>query len=386
MSIRKRVWVSGSQEKTAWILDYADNGGKRRQATFRTKKEAERHWLKVSTELARGSHVLVSESMTVAEVGNLWIERARTERLERSTYEEYDRVLKLHINPRIGNVKLATLTKPFVEGFRDQLLGELPMKTASRVFSYLKIIMRIADDKGLISSNVAAKVKMPSQKRHKKRPEFFRKDEINRCLQAAKALGPMHSAFAHTFFFAGLRASEGRGLPWRAIDLEKGLLTVLQRADRWCVMSVPKSEAGYRTIPLTPSCIGALRVWKRLCKRGPNDLVFPAPNGRPMTYFQFVNRLYDPMMIRAELTKVEAGKTKHVRSPHSMRHTTASIWIEMGFTAKRVQVLMGHSSIQVTFDLYGHLIDLAQSGADLMLKVDKWVLQDPGVPGLEVAA
>jgi integrase len=376
MSIRKRVWASGSQEKTAWIVDYADNGGKRRQATFRTKKEAERHWLKVSTELARGSHVLTSDSMTVAEVGNLWIQRAKAERLERSTYEEYDRVLDLHIIPRVGNVKLATLTKPFVEIFRDRLLSELPIKTASRVFGYFKIIMRVAEDKGLISSNVSTKVKMPSQKRHKKRPEYFTKNEINLCFAAAKKLSPRHSAFAHVFFFAGLRASEGRGLCWKAVDLAKGLLTVHQRADRWGTVGVPKSESGFRTIPLTPSCIAALGAWKRICDPGPDDLVFPARGGKPMTYFQLVSQLYDPMMFEAGLTKMHEGKTKHLRSLHSMRHTTASVWIEMGFSAKRVQVLMGHSSIQITFDLYGQLIDLAQSGADMMLKVDKWVLQD----------
>ena len=95
-----------------------------------------------------------------------------------------------------------------------------------------------------------------------------------------------------------------------------------------------------------------------------------------MTYFQQISQLYDPIMFEAGLTKVVEGATKHLRSLHATRHTTASIWIEMGFSAKRVQKLMGHSSIQVTFDLYGHLIDLKECAADMMRAVDDWVLKN----------
>lgn len=82
---------------------------------------------------------------------------------------------------------------------------------------------------------------------------------------------------------------------------------------------------------------------------------------------------YDPVMFKAGLTKKVDGATKHLRSLHAARHTTASIWIERGFSAKHVQKFMGHSSIQITFDLYGHLFDLKESAADMMRSVDDWV-------------
>ena len=376
MSIRKRTWVTGGQQKTAWVLVYSNGNGKRKQETFTTKREAERRWIEVSAELRRGSHVSLTDSLTVAEAGDLWIERAISEELERSTYEEYRRVLRLHIVPLIGSVKLAKLTRAIVEDFRDQLLSELSPKNATRVFSYFKIIMKLADDKELVATNVAEKVKLVTSKRHRHRPEFFQMDEVSAALAASVELGPEFRAFAHLFWLHGLRSSEGRGLTWEAINLENGTVTISQRADRWRTIGPPKSETSFRTIPLTPSCLDAVALLKSEANPRPKEFVFPDKEGRPMTYFQQISQLYDPVMFKAGLTKEVGGVTKHLRSLHATRHTTASIWIEMGFSAKRVQKLMGHSSIQITFDLYGHLIDLKESAADMMRSVDDWVLKD----------
>ena len=185
MSIRKRTWVTRGQQKTAWVLVYSDGNGKRKQETFATKREAERRWSEISAELHRGSHVSLADSLTVTQAGDLWIERAISEGLERSTYEEYRRVLRLHIVPLIGSVKLVGLTRADVENFRDQLLSELSPKSATRVFSYFKIIMKMAEDKGLIPTNVADKVKLVTSKRHRHRPEFFQMDEVNAALAAS---------------------------------------------------------------------------------------------------------------------------------------------------------------------------------------------------------
>lgn len=296
--------------------------------------------------------------------------------MERSTYEEYRRVLRLHIVRRIGSVKLVKLTRADVENLRDQLLSELSPKSATRVFSYFKIIMKLSDDKGLIPINVAEKVKLVTPKRHRHRPEFFQMDEVNAALAASLKLGSVYSAFAHLFWLHGLRSSEGRGLIWEAINLEKRTVTISQRADRWRTIGPPKSASSFRTIPLTPSGLEALAVLKSKANPSSNDFVFPDKEGRPMTYFQQISQLYDPVMFKAGLTKEVAGATKHLRSLHATKHTTASIWIEMGFSAKYVQQLMGHSSIQMTFDRYGHLFDLRESAADMMRSVDDWVLKN----------
>lgn len=81
-------------------------------------------------------------------------------------------------------------------------------------------------------------------------------------------------------------------------------------------------------------------------------------------------------MFKAGLTKTVEGVRTHIRSMHATRHATASIWLEMGFSAKSIQFFMGHSSIQVTFDLYGHLFDLKESAPDMMRSVDDWIAEN----------
>lgn len=374
MSIRKRKWKSGSEIRAAWIVDYSDLKGKRRQLTFRTKKEADKQWRKISADLLNGSHTPASAGGTIAEAGELWIRRAKIEGLERSTYQEYERVFRIHIEPRIGDTKLAYFDRIAVEHFKDSLLEELPVKTAHRAFSYVKLLLKVAKRKGLISTDPSEDISIVLPSRYNDRPEIFNKYEINLFLTTAERISARHAAFAYLFFFVGLRASEGRGLAWKQIDLENGLLTVSQRADRWGIIGVPKSRSSFRTVSLTPSCIEAVRRWREVSDGEGEGLVFPGSSGQPLTYSQLVKQIYDPIMFAADLIVEEDGRRKHLRSLHAMRHTTASILIEAGCSAKRVQVHMGHSSIQITFDLYAHLIDLQQSAAEMMLSVERSVL------------
>ena len=75
--------------------------------------------------------------------------------------------------------------------------------------------------------------------------------------------------------FAGLRASELRGLRWNDVDLKKGEIHVSQRADRFNEIGAPKSEAGERTIPVPPIVIDALIAWNKECPHGALNLCFP---------------------------------------------------------------------------------------------------------------
>jgi integrase len=160
-----------------------------------------------------------------------------------------------------------------------------------------------------------------------------------------------------TATFTGLRASELRGLRWSDVDLEKAVLHVRQRADRWNTIGSPKSASGKRTVPLAPLVTNTLREWKLACPKGELNLVFPSSTGKVDS---------PPNMHRRGLgaLQVEAGICKDAMHPkyglHALRHAAASLFIEQGFSPKRVQSMMGHSSIQVTFDVYGHLFPAAE--------------------------
>ena len=161
-----------------------------------------------------------------------------------------------------------------------------------------------------------------------------------------------------TAIFAGLRSSELRGLRWQDVDLKAAELHVRQRADRYNVIGKPKSEAGNRTVPLGPLVLNTLREWKLKCPMGEQGLVFPTGSGRIMRHNDIM-RAFKSVVRAAGLLDAE-GKPKYT-GLHSLRHFYASWCINpidrggQGLPPKVVQERLGHSSIVMTMDTYGHL-------------------------------
>ena len=102
--------------------------------------------------------------------------------------------------------------------------------------------------------------------------------------------------------------------------------------------------------------ISALKEWRLACPQGPAQLVFPNGKGRPEQITAIHYRGLGPLQKAAGIT--DNDKPKY--GMHSFRHAAASLFIEQGFSPKRVQALMGHSTIQMTFDTYGHLFPAAE--------------------------
>ena len=118
-------------------------------------------------------------------------------------------------------------------------------------------------------------------------------------------------------------------------------------------MGPPKSEAGERTIPLTPMVVNALREWRLACPKGALDLVFPNGRGKVEPLSNLANRQWYPLLRKAGIVDAE-GKAKY--GSHTMRHFFASWMIEAGTPIKRLQAMLGHSTMSMTIDVYGHLL------------------------------
>ena len=166
-----------------------------------------------------------------------------------------------------------------------------------------------------------------------------------------------------TAIFTGLRASELRGLRWHNLDLKAGVVTVAERVDQWGTFGPPKSEAGYRDVPLAPYALSALKEHRLAVAGGDDALVFGSRTGTPLTHQNMVKRVWNPLQKSAGLT-ADTGKLDQEGKPilrakygfHALRHAAASLFIEQRLSPKRISALMGHSSIQVTYDRYGHLL------------------------------
>ena len=272
MSVRKRIWTAPKgEQKEAWVVDYADLSGTRRQQTFDKKRDADAYHDKVKNELRHGIHTPLSSSPTIAAAGGLWLERADEDELERGTRAQYKQHLDLHITPFIGEAKLGQLTMPMVRGFETTLLKAGRSRSMVRkVLTSLGSILADAQERGLVAQNVVRGLRA---RRRGKDADQRRKgklkvgvdiptpDEI-RTLIAALDQHPRWRPLLLTAIFTGLRASELRGLRWADLDFKRGELRVHQRADRYNKIGPPKSDAGERTVPLAPMLINVLRTWK----------------------------------------------------------------------------------------------------------------------------
>jgi integrase len=377
MSVRKRSWTTPEGEpKEAWVVDYADQGGKRRNKQFTRKRDAEAYHARVAVDLAAGLHT-AGRSTTIAEAGRLWIESRAAARLERSTLEQYRRHLDLHITPRIGAMKLTQLTIPAVRTFEDRLRRDRSPAMARKVLVSLSAILADAQERGLVAQNVVHSLRRGRQRGQERHADRRHKGKLKVGVDIPTP-GEVRTIIAHlqprwrpmllTAIFTGLRASELRGLRWADIDLRRGELHVRQRADRWRVIGRPKSEAGERTIPLPPMVVNTLREWKLACPKGEQDLAFPNGAGRVEDHNNIAERGWMPAQVAAGVTR--QGKARYP-GLHAMRHFYASWCINrrvdggLELPLKVVQARLGHASIQMTADRYGHLFPRGDDGAEL---------------------
>lgn len=125
MSVRKRVWTTSKGErKEAWIVDYIDQGGDRHIETFARKKDADAYEASVRVEVSQGIHTPPARSITVETAAADWLRWVELENRERATIAGYRVFVNKHIVPRLGATKLAALTTPRVQKFRDDLLAD----------------------------------------------------------------------------------------------------------------------------------------------------------------------------------------------------------------------------------------------------------------------
>jgi len=364
VAIRKRAWTDGKgEQRQAWLVDYRDAAGARRAKQFSRKKDADAWATQAVYQVSQGTHTPDSVSITVKKAAEQWVERARRDGLEPTTISAYDQHVRLHILPLCADVKLSQLTAPMIEGYRDKLVDKLSRPMAVRVLRSLTSIISEAQRRGQVAQNVAQAVRVKRMKRQKAKAQIPTKGALKALLMATQASEDRQAApLAMLAIFAGLRASELRGLSWRQIDLNGQCVTVDQRADAKGTIGAPKSAASRRTIPLPASTIKALKIWKLACPASDLGLVFPSVAKKVMSHRYMSLNVLGPVLKKAKVTGVTL---------HDLRHAAASLWIEQRVEPKRVQTWLGHHSIQVTFDTYGHLFEAVERETSVAAAIEK---------------
>jgi integrase len=400
MSVRKRTWTTrgklnketGEREagvqREAWIVDYTDQHGDRHIETFKLKKDAIAYQDKVRPAVRSGVHVAPGKSPTLKAAGGAWLE-SNEHALERATVDSYRQHLKYHLIPFIGALKLTDIstdvvldleTRLRVEG-RSKVMVRKVVMTLGSILGDAKLRKQVAHN-AVSDLRAARRGKTWSLQREKQKLEIGKDiplpSEITAILASAQG---RWRPLLLTAAFTGLRGSELRGLRWGDVDLKANNLDVRQRADRYNVIGPPKTAMSRRTVPFGKVVANTLKEWKLECP--PGELVFPTTTGKIQNHPNIIRDGLKPAQIRAGVTVPvidEEGNPRLTKKGqpmvrakysglHSLRHFYASLCINPrdlgGFAMqpKSVQERLGHSSITVTFDTYGHLFPRGDDSA-----------------------
>jgi integrase len=353
--------------------------------------------LKARAEVAAGTHVADSQSVTLGEAADLWVTSGERDKLEATTVRQRRQHVDLHIKPLIGGTKLGRLNTPIVQEFVDRLLETRSRAMARRVVTSLKGIIAEAQRRGLIAHNPAMVAKVAKRREEEEDGEAIQlppKAHLKLMIAKSAELWPTvrkngrgdmitccWRSLIVTAIFTGMRASELRGLAWSHVDFDAGLIKVRQRADRYNRLGMPKSKAGRREIPMAPLVANTLREWELACPTTALDLVFPSERGEVIWHTNLYKQCFLMLLAACELimtlpAKSEGGPPRWLPpyNFHSLRHAAASLFIEQGWTPKKIQTVMGHSSIQVTFDIYGRLFPSPEDDAKAMAQIEARLL------------
>jgi integrase len=341
------------------------DGPKRKRVYGRKYKEVQRKLAEAMGDAARGL-VFNAEKQTVAEYLNRWLTDSVRDTVRRSTFVRYKSIVRHHINPTLGRLKLGRLTSHHIRAlYRQKLDDELAPRSVQYIHTTLKKALRQAVLDTLVPRNVCDAVKPPQVHRGEVTP--LSPTEVKALLMAAS--GDRLEALYVVAVYTGLRQGELLGLKWGDLDLDAGKLTVQRSLAFDGTLNLPKRKNSRRTVTLTRTAQDALKRHRarqneeRLgvgARWTDMALVFPNRLGKPMDANNLYHRDWKNLLERAGLS--DRGFTFH-----ALRHTFATTLLRQNVNPKIVQHQLGHATISQTMDTYSHVMpDMGDIAADAL--------------------
>jgi integrase len=350
---------------------YTAEGRKRKTLYGNTRQEVA---AKLANALSdrEGGLVFDAGNLTVGEYLDRWLSHSVRDTVRQKTYERYESIVRVHLGPALGRIKLKALTPDHVRGlYREKLDSGLSPRSVLHIHRTLSKALKQAANDGLIPRNAAASVKPPQPRKEEMQP--LSRDQVRAFLDTIR--GDRMEALYVLAVTAGLRQGELLALKWKDVDLEGEYPTLqvrrsLSETRGRRSFEAPKSGRG-RYLRLSRRAVVALRAHRkrqleeRMQKAGlweEHGLIFPSEVGTPMSG----RNLYRAFKIRVK----RAALPQTLRF-HDLRHTCATLLLRQGVNPKFVQELLGHADISLTLNTYSHVLpdmgDAAAGGMDAAL-------------------
>ncbi len=348
------------QKSGSYAIVYRDPTGKQiNRVVSRVKKDAEAELTRIVGDIQRGEY-RAPKKILFRDLSAKWLTWCESS-VRPSTLASYKVQVNKRLNPTFGHLQIHSISVEVIEMYIASLSapdsGFAP-QTVVHTLKALKAILKKGVAWGYLGKSPATDVRRP--RIPKKEMDYLNPDEIQALLSATDH---RHYPLILTAVMTGMRRAELLGLTWPDIDINGRSIFVRREAYGKKLVDWTKTGHSRRKIGVPKKLIDVLSEHRarQIVEGPPNplELVFPTAAGTPMLGGNLLRRVFWPTLERAGLRRVRW---------HDLRHSYATTLLCGNIPITVVQKRLGHSSIQVTCDVYGHVLPASEEAADAALE------------------
>ena len=343
------------------VLNLKNEIGKRKQKVVPLYLKAVAGSKRKANELLRSllaeyekKHPVVYRDILFADFVSVWLSEAQ-ERLQQNTYEAYKNTVDIHIIPHFKEKRILLNDVKYsdIKAYYTEKSKTLSSNSLKKHHSIIKQTLRKAVQDGFIYSNPANEIQLPKSKRYV--GKYLSKEQSLELLKVAK--GTVLEPVVTIALMFGLRRSEIAGLKWNAIDFEQNTLTISHTVTRYSSLLAKdgtKNKTSYRIMPMNPTAKTFLLELKQKQEKEQtllggayidNDYICRWSDGHPI----------NPSYMSHAFSKLLQKNCIEPLRLHDLRHTNASLLLQMGESMKTISDWLGHSDIGTSMNLYAHV-------------------------------
>ena len=295
-----------------------------------------------------------------------WFEDVLRHQVAPSTFSNYRAVTVKHIVPALGKKKISALMVTDVDRLLSSKIDSgLSTSTVRRIRAVLSQCLDQGIRWGVVSRNVASHSRAPRETR--KEGRTLSPEQAKQFLAYLK--GHRNEALYAVMLSTGLRRGEALGLMWKDLDRDSGVLQIrrqLKREGGTLVTADTKTSRSRRSVNLPPPMLKAL-LWHERRQETERTALGTSWIDTGFIFTSAVGTPIDPRNFYREFTKICRDAGMGDWHPHELRHSAASLMLAQGVKLQVVSQVLGHASIRMTADVYGHILDPdRQEAADAM--------------------